>query len=70
MHPAPRPRFLPAPSLGTGALAALLLLFAASAAPARAADSGPVAAVTGGQIQGRTLDDGKGAVFKGVAIRN
>jgi len=66
MYPAPRPRFLPAPSLGTGALAALLLLFAASAAPARAADSGPVVDVTGGQIQGRTLDGGKGAVFRGV----
>ncbi len=43
-----------------------LLLAAAAAFSARAADPAPVVTVTGGQIRGRLLPDGRGAVFKGI----
>jgi para-nitrobenzyl esterase len=47
-------------------LAAGITFFAMSAmSSAVAAESGPVVAVTGGQVQGATLEKG-GAVFKGI----
>jgi para-nitrobenzyl esterase len=43
-----------------------VLLAAAAAIPAGAADTAPVVTVTGGQIRGRLLPDGRGAVFQGI----
>ena len=49
------------------ALAALSILFVSGAvSPSRAAENGPVVSVTGGLVRGVALEDGKGAVFKGV----
>ena len=48
------------------AVACGVLLGAAAANFARAEDASPVATVTGGQIRGRLLPEGAGAVFKGI----
>jgi len=54
-------RDLPRPSLRTSLTICMLLAFM----PGAAADTGPVIAVTGGQVQGASLEKG-GAVFKGI----
>src|ERR1700722_18761212 len=46
-------------------LVASTLAFAAAGPVATAAATGPIVAVTGGQVQGAALDQG-GAVFKGI----
>jgi len=45
-------------------VAAITFLAISTVSSATAAESGPIVAVTGGQVQGATLEKG-GAVFKG-----
>lgn len=66
----PSPLVVPVLDRTTGgfrsALACGLLLAGTASAPVFAAGTAPVATVTGGQVRGRLLPEGPGAVFKGI----